>query len=428
MFFLWTLIIRDLPVRLPELEVTGYLTSKGEAAKTVVNVMDPGQHRRPTVIVLVALLGTYGQTAIGVLPLMLSVWVEGRGFSETTAGLIGSLTLVGMTLGLAMSVLLLRYRTHAWIATAGVIIALSSDTISIFQQAAFPLAVMRTVAGLGYGLVVACVVSWFARHEAADRCFGTFMLLQLLVFAFLLSVIPLLEVRVGEAAPYLCLIFLGIVSLFLVPLLKLNQPDPDVTPVEVNEPRPFLPKDLPAPISIAAVLAPGIVLIAAVGFWAFLQRFGISIGIPQKQLGTILGLITLSGIPASLAVIWIGSRFGRLVPVLIGLGGLLIPMLMFASGAASLGLYVVGGILFTMSWSFSIPTIQAVQSDLDDSGQLAAISTMPQAIGSAIGPTAFAMASGAGGYSAGFFMMILLILVSLVVVIPPTLAIYRPRT
>lgn len=380
------------------------------------------QHTSPVVILLVALLGTYGQTAIGLLPLMVTSWVESNGFSESSAGFIGSATLVGMTLGLAAAVLLLKHRPHAWVATMGIFIALGGDILSIYQQAPLHLGIVRFIAGSGYGLVIASVVSWFARHEMADRCFGTFMLLQLLVFAGLFTLIPFLEPRIGPATSNYSLIALGSFCLLLAPLLRLNPPDKDETRRAKETRSVLFPDDVPRTISIAAVVAPGFVLMATVGFWAFLHRFGLSQGIAENRLGAILGLVTLSGIPASLAVIWLGGRLGRLVPILIGLTGLLIPMIMFGLGATFLGAYVMGGVLFTMAWSFSIPVMQAIQADLDATGELATLSTIPQSIGSAMGPVTFAMALGVGYYPLGFAMMTVLVLISLIMVIRPALA------
>ena len=179
---------------------------------------DLDRHSSPLVILLIALLGAYGQTAIGILPVMVSSWVERLGFSESAAGYIGSATLAGMTLGLAASVVMLKHRSYAFVAALGVSIALVCDLLSIWQMTASVLGFFRLVAGLGYGLVIASVVSWFARQEHADRCFGTFMLLQILVFAPLLAVVPILEASTGAKAPYICLLLLGLISLLILPL------------------------------------------------------------------------------------------------------------------------------------------------------------------------------------------------------------------
>jgi hypothetical protein len=65
--------------------------------------------------------------------------------------------------------------------------------------------------------------------------------------------------------------------------------------------------------------------------------------------------------------------------------------------------------------------MQSIQADLDRSGQLAALSTIPQAIGSAIGPAVFAFALGIGQYSFGFSAVIILLVIGTVMVIPPAL-------
>jgi hypothetical protein len=67
--------------------------------------------------------------------------------------------------------------------------------------------------------------------------------------------------------------------------------------------------------------------------------------------------------------------------------------------------------------------MQTVQADLDRTGRLAALSTIPHAIGAAIGPSAFALALGFGRFPAGFAMTVVFVAVSLMMVqIPASLA------
>lgn len=215
-------------------------------------------YRHPLVICLVALLGTYGQTAIGILPVMVTAWIEHAGMGEAAAGHLGSATLAGMTVGLAACVVLLSSRSHAWVARLGVVMAVASDVLSASLADPLTIGLARALAGVGYGLVVATVVSWLARHPAADRCFGTFMLLQLLVFAPLIVAVPYLASFLGTSAGYVCLIVLGAASLIIVPLLNLQPEAPEAEVVAADGGA----GPLPGRWRWAAIAAPAVLLVA----------------------------------------------------------------------------------------------------------------------------------------------------------------------
>ena len=371
------------------------------------------------VIGLVALLGTYGETAIGMLPMMVTGWIESGGLDEATAGYLGSATLGGMTLGLAAAVLLIKRHNHAWVARVGVIIALGADLASAGITAPLVLGMVRVCAGIGYGLVVATIVNWFARHPAADRCFGAFMLLQLLVFATLFVLVRYLTTWLGSIAGFACLFVLGACCLTIVPLLNTQR---EMHPEKRTEAQGAV-RPLALCWQLSVVLAPAVLLVAMVGFWAYLSQLGIAMGIDADHVAQALGAVTLTGVPATLGVIWLGDRWGRQRPIWLGIAGLLMPIGLFWMGPTGLVSFLIGGALFNMAWSFIIPSMQAVQADLDRTGRLAALSTIPQAIGAAIGPAAFALALGFGRFPAGFAMAVVFVVVSLMMMqIPASLA------
>jgi hypothetical protein len=388
-------------------------------------------HNSPVVIVLIGLIGAYALTALGVLPIMVGNWVEQLDISERTAGFIGSATIAGLTCGKLLAVTIFARRPSVQVASWGITTSLVFDALSILADGPVLLGVLRYGAGLGYGFALISVMGWFGRHENADRCFGVIMLLQVMIFAPLLVLVPILENYLGSTAPYLCLLVLGVLSFLARPLLNLNSPagsqgneaaaaapTPATTTRESNS---------NVALKIAAVASPTIFLVGVMGIWAYLARYGAYLDIESEQVGSVLGAVTLIGIPASLLVIWSGNRFGRLLPVMAGVSVVLLPIAMLYLGFESFVVYVVAAASFTFGWSYGFPYMQAIQADLDPSGRLVAIAMIPQGLGSAIGPAAFAIAMTAGGYSAGFLLVLIMLATSMVVILPPIIAARKPR-
>ena len=179
-------------------------------------------------------MGTYGLAAVGIVPIMIGSWVSSLGIDEKTAGFIGSAGFTGMTLGLVIAVLLLKRHKITRIVAGGIGIAIVSDGLSILAQEPVTLGVMRFSAGIGYGILEASIVSWFARNEQADRCFAVFMLLQLLLISILLVSIPYFETSLGGATPYVFLIGFGLISVLGLPLLNLNTSAGDWVPEDTR--------------------------------------------------------------------------------------------------------------------------------------------------------------------------------------------------
>lgn len=387
-------------------------------------------HTSPWVITCVTLIGAYALTALGILPIMVGSWVEFLGFDEQTAGFIGSATLIGLTAGMAVAIKVFSHLSNAQLALGGIVVAVVFDGLSILAETPILLGVLRFGAGFGYGLALIAVMSWIGRHESADRCFGALMLLQIMIFAPMLVVIPILESAIGRSASYICLIGFGLMSFILHPLLNLNavkkNDDGSTGQSGLFAPREAEQKsNRQTGLTIAAVAAPSIFLTAVIGLWAYLARYGLSLGIEKEMIGSVLGGVTLVGIPASGLVIWSGNRFGRLVPVVFGILTVLLPVSAFYLGFNSFWIYVAATGAITFGWSYAFPYMQAVQSDLDPSGRLVAIALIPQSIGSAVGPSAFAIALGADSYSAGFLLAMILLGVSMIIALPPILEVRR---
>jgi hypothetical protein len=393
-------------------------------------------HTSPSVIVLIGLIGAYALTALGVLPIMVGNWVVYLEISEHTAGFIASSTIAGLTSGQLLAVTVFAGRPSVKLAGWGIVISLVFDGLSILADGPVLLGGLRFGAGLGYGLALIAVMSWFGRHENADRCFGVVMLLQVLIFAPLLVLVPILENTLGSATPYLCLLVLGSFSLLVRPLLNLNSGGSsghnekgDRAAATALSRRGTAARAVQRNITlrIAAVAAPTIFLVGVMGIWAYLARYGDFLRIGKEHIGSVLGAVTLIGIPASLLVIWSGNRFGRLLPVTLGILAVFLPLAAFYLGFETFVVYVVAAAAFTFGWSYGFPYMQAVQADLDPTGRLVAIAMIPQGLGSAIGPAAFAIAMGIGGYPAGFLLVMILLASSMAVILPPVFACREAR-
>jgi DHA1 family inner membrane transport protein len=125
-------------------------------------------------------------------------------------------------------------------------------------------------------------------------------------------------------------------------------------------------------------------LVAVGEVWPIVGPIAQSHGIRAAAVGSALAIAGLAGIGAGLLVSLIGSRFGRLVPLIVGTVGLACAMLtlLVASDGQSL---VMSTSLIMFFWIFSIPYYLGSQSALDPSGRLAVLSSAMMPFGLAAG-------------------------------------------
>jgi len=133
----------------------------------------------------------------------------------------------------------------------------------------------------------------------------------------------------------------------------------------------------PALIWIAAVP----VILATICFntynvnvFNYSERVGAERGIAIDMIGTVLSVTMLSGALGSLAAVWMGKRFGRIVPVVIGaLFGAASTVLLVHAGTGVIG-YAIGLTIFSIVWSLVQPYISAQTMAIDYSGRVVVIS------------------------------------------------------
>jgi MFS family permease len=339
------------------------------------------------------------------------------------AGYVATLNSVGAGLGQFTAVFLLTRFAVSRLVGFGIAVSALSDVGCIFVHGAELLAVLRLLSGFGHGFILVAVTNWLARLKRADRGFGAFMLLQVVFISPMIMAVPYVQSLIGPSAPYVLLLVLAAISAAFTPLLNLNGGD---VPVKRAAPAALLePRALPWKVIVywfLAGAAPTLFAIAVMGPWIYLQLFGMSLGHQEALLSQVLAAVTLAGIPASLFLMWLGNRIGRVIPTLVSLLGIIASIMMFLFGPPSIAGFALGTTVFTVAWCFITPYLQAIQSDLDRSGRLAAASSLPVTIGSALGPAIFAFMLGNGGYRAAFFVSIAFFAASLVAALIPAFA------
>jgi len=355
-----------------------------------------------------SVIGTVSLLPLLVLPAMIGTLVDETLLGEAWAGWSASLNFFGG----AAAALVMALRMHRLdlrqTAILAFILAAAGDVASAFtaNQPMLFLPV-RLVAGIGAGAAYTVVVAAFARLPDVDRGYGLFVTLQFIVSGIGLYLLPVYSGVLGVEGMFMSIAALEIGSLALVRHLPGRAADI----ASVGGHRTEL-----------HVLLSWAVLLGALGFaifeaantaqFTYLERLGVSMALSDQQIGSALLIASLAGIPGAFAIVILGGRYGRMVPLSVGVGLSLCGLFALITGG-SFGNYLLGASLVGFSWAFCLPYIQGLLAGLDPHGSAVAAGSASSTIGGSVGPGLATLALGGGSYTRVLGLSMCLLLIAL---------------
>ncbi len=342
-----------------------------------------------------------------VLPAMIGVLVDNAGMSDSAAGWSASANfLSSAVIGLLMAVRVHHVNLRQ-VATFALAVAAVADIVSAFtagETTAFFAA--RILAGLMLGAAYVASVSSFARYDSYERGFGLFVTLQFIISGVGLYVIPVYAAEMGAVGLFSGFAVLDCLALLLAPFLPSDKAAESVEGDSGSELKTLL-----AVSAMLAIVGFAVFEAANNAQFAYIERFGVALEIPDQKVGFSLLIASLIGIPGAFSIVVFGQRFGTLAPLAFGIaisiGGLII---LFNSQSYSA--YFIGSCCMGFSWAFCLPFIQSLLASIDRKGSAIAAGTSFSTFGSALGPGMAAVVVAGGRYTNVFLLSIGLFVVT----------------
>jgi MFS family permease len=345
-----------------------------------------------------ALLGCTSIIPILIGPIIIGVLVDYGGFSDREAGLSAGYGAIG-TVSIALICAFTMHRLPLRrLGLFGITLAAlgSFGAASFYEQQALFYA-FRTLNAVGDGALYAAVMSAFAREAQSERCYGMFMMLQFGLAGLGLWGLPTFLPEMTVTQMYLGFLTLNLGALTLVSLLPANAADVAGVRIRAEEWRLLL--TIPALGGLGALFFfEG----SNVGTDAYMERIGVLASFSDAQIGTVLGTASLLGVPGAFAILFVGSRFGHRLPVLVGIsiGAVSLWGLMHAP---SYSLFFAWSCVHSVSWAFTTPYIQSVLADMDPGGAVVTAGGIASGAGAGLGPAAAASLVSANEYGGVLF-------------------------
>jgi MFS family permease len=317
-----------------------------------------------------------GGLTTGVLPLVVGAFVDDLGLTEAAAGTLVTFEMTAICVAaMLLANLVSRTSRRKW-AYIGAIVTVIGQSTSTYYLDFQTLTVLRIVTGLGEGICIAAASAAAAGASEPDRLFAQVMFFEMLLWGMLLAVLPAVILLYGCTGLFWTLALLTVMAMPGMAWL----PDPDI--IQKNREEGTIPH---MKTGITAMIALAVITVTGIAVWSLSERIGLKTGLNLKAVGIILGIATIAGMAGSGAAAWLGVRWGRRLPLFLGIGVSTIAMVMITAIYEPVS-FITNQVLWGVAFAFMTPYMMGVAATLDPLGRWTATASGVVMGASALGP------------------------------------------
>jgi MFS transporter, DHA1 family, inner membrane transport protein len=365
-------------------------------------------------VVLVVWISGVAACFINFQPLIVGAFVTFRGVSESDSGLVASVNMLGMLLGM----MLCAARIHRWNLSTVFVVALIvmgiGDALTPFVPKLEYLYAVRLLTGIGAGIALSGVATFAAGSAQPDRVFGMTLVAMGLMGGIGLLALPYIFDTFSFRVGMLAVASLSFITLALFRYLP-GAPDERAT-TATHAPAPSALRTIASKPTLLLLGVLGLFYVANNGVWAYYERIGVNVGVDAKEIGMALSAGTLAAMFGGIFAATVGDRLGRMIPVGAGLtmaiGGALI-----LHTAFDFTTLLISVMLFLGSTGLVTPYVLGALAAREDTGRLAIVGTAAIYGGMFLGPALAAWLVRSGDYATLVIASVALCSVSLALAI-----------
>ena len=359
--------------------------------------------------VLVALcVSVTGTMLFKVLPLVVGAAARTFDLEPAALGALASSDLAGIAVASVLAPLWVRRVDWRHAALAALMLVVCGNLASTIADKFELLLLVRFITGLGEGTATGLALVILSDTRDPDRSFGLAVGAPVVVGLVGFQVLPPVVDRWGFDG--LMIVFAGLAALIASVTQRLparGRPHPTLDDVEHA--------DVFAVFS--ALLATAVYHAALGAVWAFIERIGAGAGIDGTSIGRVLGIAVVFGFAGAMAATGLGTRAGRIAPIVIAVIVQLIAVYLLADDVSDRA-YFTAACLFQFCWLFAVPYQLGVIASADRSGRFFVLTIAFQAGGVTLGPLLAGLLVSPTGFAPLRVLAAACMLGSLVILLP----------
>ena len=381
--------------------------------------IDPGTEYRkvdvnsPRSLFAAIYLGVIGAAVFIVQPGFIQGLVQLYGFSEQQAGYTASAEVWGIALTTVTMALGGHRLSWLRILRCSIVIFALGNLLSLVTRDVIAFSFLRFLTGIGAGGLISLSFTIIGITRLPDRNFGYLIMGVLTYGALGLWALPTALDTVGMTG---LIVFFALFAASGWACLP-HMPDSGEEHLQVEEDA----VDLAGIFRLFAIAAMFTYFFAQGVIWAYLFLIGVNGGVSEQGVANGLMLSQFLGIGGAFVAAMAGRRFGRIIPLTIGiLGGALV--LVYLYGQFTALVYAVTVCVYNFAWNMSHPFLLAGMASFDRHGRVVVYAVAAQMLGLAVGPAFAASLLGEGDYSRVINAGIGLFLLSYLLILIPLIA------
>lgn len=371
--------------------------------------MNPTAHSMedPQTRIAAVALWILGPVGVTLVPILIGTASDQLGLTPEQIGILAAADLAGLFVASLSAVYWVRKISWRKACASGLVILIVGNLLSIWATDYLLLCSLRFFTELGGGILLAVLTACIGDVDKPDRYFaigiaGTI----LLSIVFFMGLPPLIGLW-GASVIYIShavLAGLAFSAVGWLPVQGCSRAVVDSDAHSVLVPTFF------------ALMALFCVAAAEGGLWSYLGRIGKDAGFSLAATGRVLAIANLTCVAGALTTSVLSTRFGRTLPLCLGLTIFIIGAVLLNQQVISL--YVVGVVLTQFCWGFTLPYIMLMIVESDASGRYFILLIAFKLGGFALGPAIAALFLLPGSYLAVSWVCVAFLLLCLTLIFP----------
>ena len=340
-----------------------------------------------------SIVATAGLFYVNLGGAFLSAFVDGLGVERDVAGFIVSANKYGAAFGALIATFIVKKVEWRKVIRLLFIALIIFDLISTQFSNPQTLIILRFIHGTIGGLSVGIGLSIIARTYNPDKIFGMLLVVQYSFGSLGIWLVPRLVDNFGYGAAFGTLITFTLMTLLILPFVpNVESPsESDNTNVGLFQ--------IPITMMLFFVLCALFLFQAAnMGVADYAFELGKDIGLTNNEISNILTIANIISISGGVLVYIIGTRFGRTIPLIIGISvASIFTYLLHYSD--NINIYFIANTFTGIAWGFTIPYLLGLCATFDLHGQMAALAGFVSKMGLASGPLVGSLFIISNGFS-----------------------------
>jgi predicted MFS family arabinose efflux permease len=343
----------------------------------------------PRSLIAMGAFSMAGNTPLVVQPMVVGAMVDLLGLTERQAGIVASVELVGLTLGILAMIPVMSSAPRTALALFAVAAITGSNLLTCFVSSFTWLLPTRFLSGIGAAAAFCLYLNMASSDEQPEHVFAIVNAISITYSGILTLLAPYLLHAGGLPGLLLTLCLMTLLALLTIPWVI--RYGPQSYGPQRSRPTP-LSGFTSLPSRVMLLLAMMLLLYAGHGaIWAYQERIGVAAGLDEHAVGKWLGLSMLIwGVGGSLLARLMSMSIGRMWPQVISLGASCVAVLLLVYGSTPAAFAISCG-LIAFSWFYGLPYQMGLLAARDPKGRAALAGVMMSTGGMALGPAIAAL-------------------------------------